>query len=372
MKLLYLTHMRLPTEKAYGLQMVNTCKAFADKNVTVTLLLAHYPNAITQNIYHYYGFDEKKFLVVYFQLPYLWKNTKAGFWFHMLLFSKRCFLYTIKNRQQTIYSREPLPLLFYSLLGYQTIYEMHDFPVNSHWFHGLVCRLATKVVVTNTWAKERCRLEYGLSEEKLILTPNGYDDKLFLTPVAKTKARQALAIPVDQKIVMYSGHLYDWKGVEIILALGAQRPDIQFMFVGGAKVDQAKLRLKYPDKNISFIPHLPPGEVPLYLQAADILVLPNIPINQHSEFSTSPIKLFEYMAARRPVIASQLPSLAAVVSEQEVFFAPAGDVAAWDDTIQTVFSNPVEVKKRVEAAALLALNYTWDAKAATILKRLST
>lgn len=372
MKILYLTRMRLPTEKAYGLQMVQTMKALTKQNNEVTLLLTQHKNEVTQDVFTYYGIEKTSFKVVLVNVPHYFFQTKVGFWLHMLLYSLRCFLYTLKNHHDVLYSREPMPLLFYSLLGYRTVYEMHDFPLNSHWFHRLICRTVTFVVVTNSWAKERCTTLYKVAPEKLILAPNGYDPALFAQLSTTHEARRELNLPIGVPMVMYSGHLYAWKGVETILAVAKIMPSVHFVFVGGSNEEQENLRTLWAFSNIQFISHQPPQLVPRYLQAADVLVLPNIPITQHSEFSTSPIKLFEYMAARRPVIASRLPSIESIVTEREVSFAIAGDINSWVETITLVLAGGANISHQVEAATLLAKSYTWEAKATTILSKITT
>src|SRR5574343_570990 len=55
MKLLYISNQRLPTEKAYGLQICKMCEAFADLGIELELLVPTRRNSITKDLFEYYG-----------------------------------------------------------------------------------------------------------------------------------------------------------------------------------------------------------------------------------------------------------------------------------------------------------------------------
>lgn len=370
MKLSYLTHMRLPTEKAYGLQMVNTAYHLAQEGVHVELIGTRIPNLITTDVFSYYDLPKDAF--VYHVVPSLrlLRNTRLGFWINMLSFSVTASYRVCMSRADFVYSREPFPLMFLSWLGKRTCYEMHDFPDRHHWFHRLLCSSARVVAVTNPWAYSQVISRYHINPNKVILVPNGFDEKRFTGLLTQSEARERTGLLRDGRIVLYSGHLYDWKGVRVIIDVARLLPDVLFVFLGGSAEDQERLKTD-AGSNVRFLGHRPPGEVPPYLAAADILVLPNIPIVRHSEFSTSPIKLFEYMASRRPVIASRLPSITGLVTGDDVVFAPPGDVSAWAEAIRATLAGGDEIAAMVERAAVTARQFTWSSKAKKLIATLS-
>jgi glycosyltransferase involved in cell wall biosynthesis len=360
--------MRLPTEKAYGIQMANTCNALALKGVDVTLLTAHHTNTVAEDFFDYYKLDRSRFQLRYFNIPNIFERTRFGFWLHLMLFSVVSLSTIIGRGYKVLYSREPFPLLFLAFGPYTTVYEMHDFPVSHHRTQAFLCRKVSRLVVTNEWAKTQCVERYGIAPEKILVTPNGFDADSFKNPLTIEEARQNLSFPRDKKIIMYSGHLYGWKGVDVILQLAKEMRAVQFVFVGGTSEAQHELQERYGvQPNVLFIPHQPPHLIPQYLQAADVLVLPNIPVNQHSEFSTSPIKLFEYMAARRPVVASRLPSITSVVNDEQVFFAEPGNVADWKRVIEGVIMDQSRTEEKVERAVIRSGSFTWLSKAEKIM-----
>jgi glycosyltransferase involved in cell wall biosynthesis len=370
-QILYITHMRLPTEKAYGVQMANTVYHFAREGCPITLVTTQHKNSISKSLMSYYGIPENAFSIVYIPSLTWWWGTRVGFWINMLSFSVSCLWRYRGVSDVVIYSREPFPLLLYALLGYTTIYEMHDFPKAYHWFHTFLCRRVTHVVVTNVWALERAHSKYGVPNTALTCAPNGFSDHVFTGTLQKEEARVQLHIPSSKHMVVYSGALLEWKGVPFLIEVAKHMPEIDLWFIGGSPQVHEDLRMRGASSNCVFVPHMPQGDIPRYLAAADAVVLPNIPSNQHSTYSTSPIKLFEYLASRRPIVASDLPSIRSLVDDSEVVFVEAGNQHAWVDIIRDVVTHPQRYDARVSAAREKSASYTWRARARTILSVLT-
>lgn len=367
MKLGYLTHMRLPTEKAYGLQMVNTVYHLSKEGVDATLIGTYSPNTITQDLWSYYGIPKNSFAYRLVWSLRFFRNTRIGFWINMLTFSLSASVHILFSRYDALYSREPFPLIFFGLLGKKTLYEMHDFPQKNHRFHSFLCRSVSHVAVTNEWARASCVREYGIREDKILLVPNGFDASKFQGNMSKNEARKSLGLPLDKKIILYSGHLYDWKGATVIFDVAKILTQYIFVFVGGSKKDHHDMEQGMRQDNVVFFEHQLPSSIPAYLASADVCVLPNLPLNSHSEYSTSPIKLFEYLASKRPVVASKLPSITSVVSEKEVVFVEPGNVALWAEAINKVLLNPALYDAVAEDAAVFVSRYSWKCKAERVI-----
>jgi glycosyltransferase involved in cell wall biosynthesis len=133
----------------------------------------------------------------------------------------------------------------------------------------------------------------------------------------RLEARRALGLPLDRALAVYTGHLLPWKGGDILVA-AARGAAFDVLMVGGREDDRARtaaLISSLGATNVSLVPPVAPKDVPPYLAAADVLVLPNSAKSRISERYTSPLKLFEYLAAGRPIVASDLPSLREVLSD---------------------------------------------------------
>ncbi|MEK7173278.1 MAG: glycosyltransferase, partial [Patescibacteria group bacterium] len=130
---------------------------------------------------------------------------------------------------------------------------------------------------------------------------------------------------------------------------------------------QKKFRKKYKADNVHIIGYRPADEVPVWLKAADLLVLPNRGQYKISSRYTSPLKLFEYMASGTPIVAAGLSSIREIVSEGEALFFRDGDVASLAEVLSKTFSGQIDLKSRAEKAKIKAGEFTWNKRAQIIL-----
>jgi len=191
----------------------------------------------------------------------------------------------------------------------------------------------------------------------------------FDTDVSKEEARRMLNLNIDGKIVVYAGHLYPWKGVYILIE-ASKFLDATVVLVGGLEEDVNKVKRYIKSNkidNVHVVGHVEPSKVPLYLKAADVLVLPNSAQDKRSVYYTSPLKLFEYMASRRPIVASDLPSIREVLDESCAIFVTPDDPKSLSYGIKKVFKD-VELADRIADLAYNEVKfYSWISRAKKIL-----
>jgi glycosyltransferase involved in cell wall biosynthesis len=173
-------------------------------------------------------------------------------------------------------------------------------------------------------------------------------------------------------VVAYAGHLYPWKGVDVLLEALARVPNVSGLIVGGhqKEPDLARAQRLAEQLGIStrvtFTGLVPPTRVAEFLRGADVLVLPN-PTSAISTRFTSPLKLFEYMAAQRPIVASDLPAVREVVEhERTALLVPAGNPDALASAIGRLRGDPALRQKLSGAAAEAVADFTWDRRAERI------
>jgi glycosyltransferase involved in cell wall biosynthesis len=173
-------------------------------------------------------------------------------------------------------------------------------------------------------------------------------------------------------IVAYAGHLYAWKGVDVLLEALARVPSLRGLIVGGheAEPDLPRLRERARALGISdrveFTGLLPPAAVAGALARASILVLPNLPTVISTRF-TSPLKLFEYLAAGRAIVASDLPALREVLRDGEnAILVKAGDAQALADGLTRLAADRRLGEWLARAAFGDAETYGWDRRAARL------
>lgn len=178
-------------------------------------------------------------------------------------------------------------------------------------------------------------------------------------------------------LVAYAGHLYAWKGVDLLLAALALAPGVRGLVVGGhaAESDLARVQALATTLGVAarvrFTGLVEPARVAGLLRSADILILPN-PRSAISERFTSPLKLFEYMAAGRAIVASDLPAIREILHDEvDALLVPAGDPVALAAAIGRLAADPAARARLGEAAAAAAPAFTWDRRAARLEDLLS-
>jgi len=393
MRIIYITKARLPTEKAYGTNMVKTCEALAKAGVEVELLAPKCGNKNAPiDLFSYYGI-QRIFSVR--QLPIIDAISMGwwgGFWINHVSFLFSILFRNIGNKNKcVILARDELSAFFLKLKGYRVFYDMHGFPEKKRWFWKQVLRRIDGIIATNKWKVEQCVTLFGVTHKKIIVAPNGFDPSLFEFHESKEEVRDKLGLPRDVKIVMYTGHLYDWKGAHVLLEtariynlqttrLAKAEPrrttyKLFFVFVGGTGKELEDFRKKANGlRNVLILGHKPYVEIPRYLKSADILVLPNSRVSKNARFAiysqkdTSPIKLFEYMASGTPIVASDLPSIREIVNETSAVLVAPDNPAALNKGIEKIFYGGKFVKKIVMQARENSLKYTWDNRAEHIIQ----
>ncbi len=363
MKLLYLANIRLPTEKAHGLQIMKMCEAFMHENTEVQLVVPARRNHISENPFSYYGIKQQ-FPIIY--LP-VWDTVawgRIGFLFESLQFALKAAMYTRKYPPDVLYSRDELPLL---VASYATklpaIWEVHTGAWN--FFAKKMSQLARAVIVISHGLKD-FYVAKGVSAERIVVAHDAIDSEDFSRIELPENSRMRLGIPIDKKIALYVGRLDGWKGANVFCEAAQLLPkDILAVVIGGEEQQVSLFKKKYPE--VLFLGYMPYRDLPSNQAAADVLVLPNSSKDQISVLFASPLKLFTYMASGKPIVASNLPSLKEVLPDAGAFFVPPDDPNALAGGIVQAVSNPQEGKKRAEQARELVKEYSWYNRAHHIL-----
>jgi glycosyltransferase involved in cell wall biosynthesis len=168
--------------------------------------------------------------------------------------------------------------------------------------------------------------------------------------------------------LVYTGNLFAWKGVHTLVdSLKYIDKNVELIIVGGSKevLDGFKKYIEKSGlKNIVLTGHVPKKETIQYVQKADILFLPNSAKDKMS-FYTSPIKLFEYMAIKRPIIASNLPSICEVLEDKKnaILCEPDNPKDLADKINWTLNHDCTNI---VDQAYNDVQEYTWDKRAENI------
>jgi len=178
--------------------------------------------------------------------------------------------------------------------------------------------------------------------------------------------------------VGYCGHLYPGRGGEFLIELAGSLPEIDFHLVGGEDIDIERCRdLARGLPNLHFHGFVQPQRIPKYLKAFDVLVAPYQ--QQVQAFGKeniakwiSPMKLFEYMDAGKPIVVSDLSVLHEVITDQEIArLVPAGNLNAWTSALRDLLDSGQRERLGIAAKELVRRRYTWTSRAERILQHLA-
>ncbi|WP_072622294.1 glycosyltransferase [Spirulina major] len=150
----------------------------------------------------------------------------------------------------------------------------------------------------------------GMPPEKIRQFHNGFNRGFYERHPDQAQAWRDRLLTADQSLVVYAGALEPFKGIDIILDIAPQFPDVQFALAGGPPTQiahyEAELKTRHLT-NVSLLGYLSHDRLAPLLQAADILVYPHHAGNAAN--FTSPMKLFDYIAAGRNIISTTIPPL---------------------------------------------------------------
>lgn len=365
MEILYIANARIPTEKAHGIQIMKMCEAFSNLGHDVTLVVPWRFNPIKEDSFVYYGV-KKIFRIKKIPSIDLVKFGKFGFLIQTFSFAESVSWYVLFKKVDVVYSRDEIASFYIALFRKKVCWEVHTGKYN-FFVRNMLNRLRGIVVISN--GLKKFYKEKGVLSDRILVAPDGVDVDLFDTDLRKEECRKKLNLPCDKKLVMYTGHLYEWKGV-YTLAESSQylNKGELVVFVGGTEENIKEFKKKYRNvKNILVVGRKSYVDIPLYLKAADVLVLPNSAKEDISRFYTSPMKLFEYMASGTPIVASNLPSIREVLNGNNSILVEPDNPIALASSIKDVLVNVTSAKVHGQQAYKDVLEYSWTKRAQKIL-----
>src|SRR3989338_7255275 len=356
---------RFPSELAISLFAHESAKSFAALGLETTVVAPRRLGRWTQN--------ETAYRTVYLPtidlspIPLLWEV--ANF-VNLIIFSITLVIWLKFYGRENDYvlSNEAIPLFFASLISRKAMYEVHIMPDRHDWFYRSLMNRVLLALPINEW-NAKLALDHGIGRDRIVISPSAVDITTFPSK-EKSAARHELVLDEKRPLAVYTGHLFAWKGVDTLARAAERGPEIDVAFVGGTERDLARFRKTYGHaSNIRIIGHLPHDRAVLWQAAADILVVPNSAKEQISVRYTSPMKIYEYAASKRPILASNVPSIREILSEREAYFAEPDNEESFAEAMQRILREPSVAQAKAEAAYKIAEDNTWEKRSARILER---
>lgn len=270
--------------------------------------------------------------------------------------------------------------------GYKFLYEVNGLPSIEMKYHYPALRNAPVLDKIREWEAATLRLadaiicpasvtaayiaSLGVAPDKITVIPNGIDSSRF-QPVPA-------APPADLPTILYIGTLADWQGLPTLIAamphILARRP-VRLRLVGRGRKRQRKqlekqLRKAGLNDHISIEPAVPHNQVPALIAQADVCVAPLGYNDRNVTQGCCPLKVLEYMASGRPIVASNLPVVRELVcpGSEALLFNP-DDPEDLAKQILTILDDPgLAAQLGASAAARAQSCFTWQIAQAHLIQ----
>lgn len=368
MKIIYLSNAVIPSRSASSVHIMKMCRAMATIGHDIHLLKIdnRKPELRSKNPHSFYSVDDNFLL---HSVP--WFPRLPGKYYLYGLMSARK---AIKLDPDLIYGRYLFGIYVAALMGQEVVFESHtDEFTRSKIHHRLINYLATsekcrRVVVISNALRDAYINEYPALEKKIIVAHDGADLKSL---PAKTDCTENIFT------VGYVGSLFPGKGLELISELVTECPNIEFRVVGGSEEEVTNWRDRLKgSENITFTGFLPHAETEAELKNMDVVLAPYLKkVYANSakgiEISRwmSPMKIFEYMSARRPIVCSDLPVIREILTHNlNALLCNPDNVEEWVEALQRLKTDEELRGKLAENAfQKLKRNHTWKKRADNVL-----
>jgi glycosyltransferase involved in cell wall biosynthesis len=372
MKINYIENVRVPSERAHAYQITTTCAWMAKLGHRVTLIN---PDRTDQDVFAFFDWPKDLFTHVRIRswdplsrAPAFLKG--IGYVLQRAAFIRHARSIVRSHEADVWYTRD-LAMADACMGGTSAPWfiELHDEPTtNVERWNRVKHRIAGFVVISQGL---RSRLiELGIAEHLIHMAPDGFEPREFERMGSRDALRDQFQIPRDAFGVFYSGSFYAWKGLDPVLqAWPKTNAHAHLVLLGGPDGERTRIERVIPADaraRIHIIPALPRREGIAMYAIGDIGLLASSPNQEISRSYTSPLKLFEYLAAGLPVLASNVPSSRDVLTDEIARFFGSGE-PEFLATLTAVQADQDWVKLASSRARAFVEPYSWEARTRKIL-----
>lgn len=375
MKIAVIATATIPSDTAHSIHIMQMAQALQQEGHATTLWLPTPPPT------HRLNTAQEAFAQYGIHTPFDMVHLDPPHGPHNLWFALRALRGARRAGTTGVLTRVPWAAALSAHAGVSTLCELHDLPA-----HGRALRLYARGrdcrgLVTITAALRDAVLErFGtrFRPEEVLVCPDGVDLTRFADLPRPAAARAALGLEAERFTAGYVGGFYPGRGIEKVLDIARRCPGIGFLLVGAtaAQLPTWEERCRRAGlQNVTLKPHQPPAAIPPLLAACDALLMPyqhRVAVSGGGNTARwmSPMKMFEYMACARTILASDLPALREVLNDGNSLLLPPADADAWAAALQRCAGVPATASARARQARADVEDYTWRQRARTLAGRL--
>lgn len=349
--IIYATKTPLPYPNAASINIVQTCQTLAQLGYNSVLYNDWKPWRLTtlfHNVRKYYGIDRLSFDI--HRVPPI-----STVYFHGLY-------HLARKMNAIVFTRDLSTASYTTHRGIPTILELHTSKNNSK---DILALLENSNLIKLLFISQSLYDSYGLDN-------NDCRVSVYHDPV--NPLRFSDIIVPDKTSCGYVGSSFPGKGLrEIVIPLALKNPDIEFHIAGISKRDIIKHSNKDVDlTNINAYGRIQPNRVPRIFNRFNIALLPNqpnihLPNGTDIGAHTSPLKLFEYMAAGKAIVASDIPVLREVLThEYNALLIKHNHLDGWIEAIKRLKTddklfNRISAQAKNDALKYYSFEYRYSA-----------
>ncbi|MGB5832398.1 MAG: glycosyltransferase family 4 protein [Thiohalocapsa sp.] len=377
MQFLYISNGNIPSRWAHTVQSMKMCEAFSRLMPGFSLVTATDLKGLLgskRRMFRWYGierrFPVRRLVIARHCDPAMLQRP------NLPVFAEHARRYVRRVKPRLVYTRNHQSALYALRDGFPVIFETHDGPGHPKTLP-YIAQFAgfpnLRGIVTTSPVLRDAFIAEGIAPPKIAVHPNGVDPARFARrAMDRDAARRRLGLTTGRSLIVYTGSLQAYKGIGTLIAVAALLPALDVQLVGGTIDEIAAWRAERTiPKNLRFEPFVDNAELPLWLAASDICVVPNSSSDRTAGWTFS-LKLYEYLAAGRPVVVSDIPSLRSVVSHgRDALLVRPDDPVALADAVSRLLTDPALAARLTEAGRNTVAPHTWERRAAAIIERLA-
>lgn len=242
-------------------------------------------------------------------------------------------------------------------------------PRLARWTERLVWRHADLVLPVTRVLAEIIRTQSGINEERLVVIPNGINRAHFAAAPSPEEAKAALGWS-DSLVLGFTGFVREWHGVDRVIRwmAGVSAPAHARLYVvgdGPARPGLERLARELGvSERVTFTGVVTREEVPRCVAAFDIALQPAV-----TPYA-SPLKLFEYLALGKAIVAPRAPNIMEVLHDgRNALLFDQGDQASLSQALSTLSGNPALRRRLAEQAhgTITDMDLTWQGNARRVV-----
>lgn len=240
----------------------------------------------------------------------------------------------------------------------------------AHRLDKKIFNAADGLVAVSTFLKKHL-IDLGIQENKIIVLTNAADPQKFNPEIINGEEVRLKFNLTGKKVIGFIGGFYPWHGLEMLIdsfaEIKKEAKDAALLLIGDGPV-KAKVEAKAKDlgiwEDVHFVARVRHDELPKYIAAFDVAVMPD-----SNEYG-SPMKIYEYMAMGKPVVAPRLGPLEDGIGDgREGLLFNQHDKNAMAIALKTLLLNSNLMKGiTVQARKNILSNHTWKKNAEIILR----